>query len=60
MNLRHLFRMAKWAHRPPSTKQVILVFSVLGVCLLLALIEYLGLWPQSLSTNGNIKIRPAN
>lgn len=59
MNLRHLMRMTRWAQNPPSTKRVILVFSVIAICLLLGLVEYLGLWPESLSTNGNVRVRPS-
>lgn len=40
MNPRHLLKMAKWAHRPPSTKRVIFVFSIIGICLVLFGIEY--------------------
>ena len=59
MNLRHFFRMAQWVRNPPSAKRVILVFSIVAICLSLALIEYLGLWPDALSANHRIKIRPS-
>lgn len=34
-------RMALWVRRPPSTKRVILVLSVLGLCLLIFAAERL-------------------
>jgi hypothetical protein len=33
INPRWLFRMAKWAHTPPSTKRVVLVLGVVAACL---------------------------
>lgn len=32
-NLRHLMRMARWAHRPPSEKRVKLVLVVIALAL---------------------------
>ena len=46
MNMRHFLRMARLAKRPPSEKRVKLVFAVIGFCLFLALLEYLGAWPD--------------
>ena len=46
MNQRWLFRMAKWAHRPPSMARVILVLSIVAVCLLVFAIEYFFGWPE--------------
>ena len=46
MNLTWLVRMARWARRPPSTGRVILVFSVVAICLLIAGAEWLGLVPD--------------
>ena len=46
MNMRHFLRMARLAKRPPSEARVKLVFGVIAFCLLLALVEYLGLWPD--------------
>ncbi|MEM7732271.1 MAG: hypothetical protein AAF280_05740 [Pseudomonadota bacterium] len=49
MNYRMLFRMAKWAHTPPSTKRVVLVMSILAACLVLYGVErFIGLpeWTQ--------------
>lgn len=39
MNPRQLFRMAKWAHRPPSTKRVLLVLGVVLACLIFFAID---------------------
>ncbi|KRS18040.1 hypothetical protein [Roseovarius indicus] len=46
MNPRWLFRMAKWAQRPPSEKRVKLVLGVIVLCLLLVAIEYFIGWPD--------------
>lgn len=46
MNMRHLLRMARWVRHPPSERRVILVATVLGICLLLAGAEWLGLFPD--------------
>lgn len=35
MNPRHLFRMAKWAHRPPSSRQVKLVIGIILAALII-------------------------
>jgi hypothetical protein len=49
MNIeRMLLRMAQWARNPPSMGQVLLWAVVLGLCLAVAGIEWLGLWPDSL------------
>ncbi|MDM8167190.1 hypothetical protein [Roseovarius sp.] len=46
MNPRWLFRMAKWAHRPPSEKRVMLVLGIVVVCLAVFAIEYFIGWPD--------------
>ena len=46
MNPRWLFRMVKWAQRPPSEKRVKLVLGVIVLCLLLVAIEYFIGWPD--------------
>ena len=46
MNPRWFLMMARWARNPPSTRQVILVFSLIAVCLALWGIEALGFWPD--------------
>ena len=46
MNPRWLFRMAKWAHRPPSEKRVKLVLGIIVVCLAVFAIEYFIGWPD--------------
>lgn len=45
-NMVWLLRAVKWARNPPSAKMVKLVFAVIGFALLLALLEWLGWWPQ--------------
>ena len=49
MNLTFLLRMARWARHPPSMRRVILVAGVIGLCLALAGIEWLGVWPDWLA-----------
>lgn len=39
-------RMAKLARHPPSEKRVKLVFGIVLVCAAIALIEWLGYWPD--------------
>ncbi len=46
MNILQLLRMSKWARNPPSERRVKLVIAVLLICLMIAGIEYLGLWPD--------------
>ncbi|MEQ8292459.1 MAG: hypothetical protein RIA08_09650 [Roseovarius sp.] len=46
MNPRWLFRMAKWAHRPPSETRVKLVLGIIVVCLAVFAIEYFVGWPD--------------
>ncbi|MDH5530899.1 MAG: hypothetical protein OEY05_12765 [Paracoccaceae bacterium] len=61
MRITHLLRMAKWARNPPSTRRVILVFSVVAICLVLAGGEWLGLFPDGFGlTTGRQtpKVRP--
>ncbi|TYB81465.1 hypothetical protein FVF75_10190 [Maritimibacter fusiformis] len=41
MNPRHFFRMAKWARRPPSSKQVKLVLGIIVVALVIFGLERL-------------------
>lgn len=48
--MRMFLRMSKWARNPPSAKRVKLVFGIVAVCLLIALIEWLGLWPDWATT----------
>jgi hypothetical protein len=45
-----LMRMSKWARKPPSPQKVKIVFGVLAVCLVLAGIEALDLWPDWATT----------
>ncbi|WP_126976797.1 hypothetical protein [Frigidibacter oleivorans] len=49
MNTIWLLRAAKWARHPPSARRVALVFAVVAVCLGLAAVEWLGLWPAALT-----------
>lgn len=58
MNLRWLLRMSQWARHPPPMSRVILGAVVIGLCLALAGIEWLGFWPDWLSVNGGRPVRP--
>ena len=49
MNLRWLFRMARWARNPPSEGRVRLVLGIALVCIALFLIERFIGWPEALS-----------
>lgn len=48
-NLRWFFRMAKWAHNPPSKQRVVLVLGIVAACLALAAVEHFIGWPDALS-----------
>ncbi len=48
-NPKFFLRLARWARHPPSKKQVILVLSIIGICLILVFLErFVGLpdWMQ--------------
>jgi len=46
MNLRHLWRMARWARHPPSEGQVKLVLAVIAVCVAIVAVEWLVGFPD--------------
>jgi hypothetical protein len=46
MRLIHLLRMARWARNPPSTRRVVIVFAVVAICLALAGMEWIGIFPD--------------
>lgn len=53
MNIeRMLLRLSQWARNPPSMRQVMIWAVVIGLCLVLAGIEWLGLWPAGLHLPG--------
>jgi len=58
MNPRWLFRMARWANRPPSEKRVRLVLGIIAVCLVIFAIEYFIGWPDWMSTEPMRHWRP--
>lgn len=53
--MRWLIRMSQWARNPPPLSRVILVFAVLGLCLAIVGAEWLGLWPDWLTSE---RVRP--
>ncbi|GGE02857.1 hypothetical protein SAMN05421774_101542 [Gemmobacter megaterium] len=59
MNMIWFLRMAKWARRPPSLRQVLLVLGVVAICLALAAFEWVFGWPEALTVNsgGSPRVR---
>lgn len=57
MNLRPFLRMSQWARHPPPMRRVILGLIVIGLCLAIAGIEWLGLWPDGLTADPGRRIR---
>ena len=55
-----LLRMARWVRRPPSVRQVVLVFVVIALCLAVVGFEWLFGWPEALTLNpgGAPRLRP--
>lgn len=51
INPRHFLRMAKWVRRPPSAARVKFVFTIVLICLALALLERFVGWPDALRPN---------
>lgn len=49
MNIRWLFRMARWAQNPPGEKRVKFVFAIIALCLVLFGVEFFWGWPEALS-----------
>ncbi|MBC7156421.1 MAG: hypothetical protein H5U20_02775 [Rhodobacteraceae bacterium] len=57
MNPRWMIRMARWAHRPPSERRVVLVLAVIAACLVLAGLEWLWGWPEWLTMPERPRLR---
>ncbi len=51
MSPRWFLRMARWVQNPPSENKVKFVFAIIAVCLVLAGLEWFGLWPDWMSVN---------
>lgn len=49
MNIRWLFRAARWAQHPPSAKRVKFVLAIVAVCAAVVAIEHYVGWPEALS-----------
>jgi hypothetical protein len=45
-DLRWLMRMSHWSRRPPGMARVLQVLAVLAICLALAGLYHVGLWPD--------------
>ncbi len=56
LNPRQLLRMARWARRPPSMRQVVMVLGVLAASLLIVGAERLGLLPDFMSEAGRVSV----
>ena len=50
MNYIRLLRAKRWAQRPPSSKRVKLVFSIVAICLVVFAVERFVGWPEFLSS----------
>lgn len=46
-----LFRMVRWARRPPSRRQALLIAGVVLACLAIAIAERIWGWPDWLTVN---------
>ncbi len=55
MNLLWLTRMARWVRHPPSPARAKLVFTVIGICLVLVAVERFIGWPEWLTTQGGTR-----
>lgn len=44
-----LLRAARWVRNPPSWQRVVLVASIVAICIAVATVEWLGLWPEALT-----------
>lgn len=49
-NLIWLIRASRWARNPPSARMVKLVFAAIALGLVIAGLEYFGLWPDWATT----------
>ncbi|OUS21877.1 hypothetical protein DI396_04990 [Litorivita pollutaquae] len=58
MNPRHLLRMAKWARKPPSMRQVKIGVSILLICMMIFAVEYFIGWPDALTMERVPKYKP--
>ena len=61
MSYRHFLRMAQWARNPPSGRRVALVFGIVAICLALAGMEWLGVFPDNFGfepRGDRLKVRP--
>ena len=46
MNLHWFLRMAQWVRNPPSATQVKVVLAIVTLCIVIAVIEAMGWWPD--------------
>ncbi|MCX8507402.1 MAG: hypothetical protein ORN49_00745 [Rhodobacteraceae bacterium] len=54
MTMERLFlKMADLVRHPPSRQRILIWLVVIGLCLALAGIEWLGFWPQGLRMNSS-------
>jgi len=50
MNLHLLLRIKRLIQNPPSWQRAMLILGVIAVCLIIVMVEALGLWPDALTT----------
>jgi hypothetical protein len=58
LNPIHLLRMAKWVRNPPSVRRVLLVFGTVAICLVIAGLEYLGVFPDWMQAQPHKPFKP--
>lgn len=58
-DFRWLLRMSRWSRRPPGARQVAVVLAVIALCLVIAGVQWMGLWPDALTLDrvGRPKLR---
>ena len=56
MNIRFLFRMARWAQNPPSKRQVRFFLAIVLICLAILAYEHLFGWPEALSPDPRSRV----
>ncbi|MEP2093810.1 MAG: hypothetical protein ABJI95_10425 [Paracoccaceae bacterium] len=56
MNIRYLWRLRRWAEKPPSASRMILIVTIAALGFLIYGLEHFGYWPDW-ATAENAKIK---